>query len=196
MYHDKNYGGIFIIFDRIFGTFQDEIEGEPPVPGLDIPVDSFNPINVHFGNAYDLFKNFISTPGVYEKARLLIKGPRPDPADKGKHLRPTSTEKYEPHTSVLTKLYITVQLAFVVGLCFDYCTLPNLPKIANMGYQFVSLCTLGAIIDGKRRYVFLYEAFRVAVIPYLVTGSGWEFAAYVYTLLSLTLLVYAHKRRS
>ena len=47
-YLDKNYGGLFIIWDRIFGTYQEEIEA--PVYGITTPLKSWNPIwaNVHF----------------------------------------------------------------------------------------------------------------------------------------------------
>jgi len=38
---DKNYGGVFIIWDRIFGTFQEE--KEELIYGLVVNVDSFNP---------------------------------------------------------------------------------------------------------------------------------------------------------
>ena len=47
-YLDKNYGGIFIVWDRWFGTFEPEVE--PVRYGITVPVESFNPvwINVHY----------------------------------------------------------------------------------------------------------------------------------------------------
>ena len=46
---DKNYGGVFIIWDRLFGTFQDELAEEPAVYGLRKPLNSWNPLwaNTH-----------------------------------------------------------------------------------------------------------------------------------------------------
>jgi sterol desaturase/sphingolipid hydroxylase (fatty acid hydroxylase superfamily) len=41
-YLDKNYGGIFIIWDRLFGTFEPEVE--PVVYGITKPLRSFNPL--------------------------------------------------------------------------------------------------------------------------------------------------------
>lgn len=40
---DKNYAGVLIIWDRIFGTFEPERRDEPLVYGLIEQVDSFNP---------------------------------------------------------------------------------------------------------------------------------------------------------
>lgn len=41
-YLDKNYGGILIVWDRLFGTF--EPEGEPVVYGTTVPLRSYNPV--------------------------------------------------------------------------------------------------------------------------------------------------------
>ena len=41
---DKNYAGVLIIWDRMFGTFEAERKDEPIVYGLIDQVDSFNPI--------------------------------------------------------------------------------------------------------------------------------------------------------
>jgi sterol desaturase/sphingolipid hydroxylase (fatty acid hydroxylase superfamily) len=43
-YLDRNYGGILIIFDRLFGTFAEERAGEPCRYGLVRPVNSINPL--------------------------------------------------------------------------------------------------------------------------------------------------------
>ena len=43
IYIDRNYGGIFILWDRIFGTFQEELDDEPVVFGVRKPLASWNP---------------------------------------------------------------------------------------------------------------------------------------------------------
>jgi sterol desaturase/sphingolipid hydroxylase (fatty acid hydroxylase superfamily) len=43
IYIDKNYGGILILWDRIFGTFQEELDAEPVVFGVRKPLASWNP---------------------------------------------------------------------------------------------------------------------------------------------------------
>jgi sterol desaturase/sphingolipid hydroxylase (fatty acid hydroxylase superfamily) len=45
-YLDKNYGGVLIIFDRLFGTFQVELANEPCEFGLVRGVSSLNPIRI------------------------------------------------------------------------------------------------------------------------------------------------------
>ncbi len=52
-YIDKNYAGILIIWDRMFGTFEPEIETVRY--GISKPVNSFNPIKVTFAEWKDMF---------------------------------------------------------------------------------------------------------------------------------------------
>ena len=49
IYIDRNYGGIFIIWDRMFGSFQEELAAEPCIYGIRKPLQSYNPFwaNVH-----------------------------------------------------------------------------------------------------------------------------------------------------
>jgi len=49
IYIDRNYGGILCIWDRMFGSFQDELEDEPCIYGIRKPLKSYNPFwaNVH-----------------------------------------------------------------------------------------------------------------------------------------------------
>jgi hypothetical protein len=42
-YIDKNYGGILILWDRMFGTFEDEREDDPVVFGVRKPLANWNP---------------------------------------------------------------------------------------------------------------------------------------------------------
>ncbi|MEO0462404.1 MAG: sterol desaturase family protein [Pseudomonadota bacterium] len=46
-YLDKNYGGVLIIFDRMFGTFAEEREDDPVIYGLTTRLESNNPITIN-----------------------------------------------------------------------------------------------------------------------------------------------------
>ena len=47
-YIDKNFGGILIIWDRVFGSFIELDEAQAPNYGLTIPVGTYNPLKVLF----------------------------------------------------------------------------------------------------------------------------------------------------
>lgn len=61
IYLDKNMGMFFIIWDRIFGTFQEELPNEKPIYGLTTPLTTYNPIYVIFHEWIAILKD-ISKP--------------------------------------------------------------------------------------------------------------------------------------
>ena len=72
-YIDKNYAGIFIIWDKLFGTFEEE--KEKVIYGTDQPVNSVNPILVFFHGYTRLFKKVFTRKGVRNKLGYLVKPP-------------------------------------------------------------------------------------------------------------------------
>lgn len=72
-YLDKNYGGISILWDRLFGTFQRE--EETPVYGLVEPIDSVNPIKVWFSEIPRLFRDLMKARSVSEFACYIFARP-------------------------------------------------------------------------------------------------------------------------
>ena len=78
-YLDRNYGGILVVWDRLFGTF--EPEGERVRYGLTTNVGSFNPVRVAFHEYVALWADLRATRSWGLRARLLWHGPgwRPQP---------------------------------------------------------------------------------------------------------------------
>ncbi|MBQ4914787.1 sterol desaturase family protein [Maribacter sp. MMG018] len=73
-YLDRNHAGIFIIWDRIFGTFEPEVE--KPVYGLVKDIDTYNPIKIAFLEWYTMFKDFVtSKTSLTNRFNYLIKPP-------------------------------------------------------------------------------------------------------------------------
>lgn len=72
-YIDKNYGSTFIIWDRMFGTFQKE--EEKPTYGLTTPVSSYNPIYLVFHEWVDIGKDLRHARSLREAWDILFKPP-------------------------------------------------------------------------------------------------------------------------
>ena len=73
-YLDRNHAGIFIIWDRLFGTFEPEVE--KPVYGLVKNINTFNPIKVAFLEWIDLISDVsTSKTSILNKVKYLIKPP-------------------------------------------------------------------------------------------------------------------------
>lgn len=72
-YLDRNFGGMFIIWDRLFGTF--EAENDAPVYGLTHPMKSLNPIKAYFHVWEDLFKASKATNSTAAKFKIWFGRP-------------------------------------------------------------------------------------------------------------------------
>ena len=72
-YIDKNYGGMLIIWDRLFGTFAKE--KEPVVFGITDPVNSVNPFVVFLHGLTRLWRQAASTEGWGNRLVMLFKPP-------------------------------------------------------------------------------------------------------------------------
>ncbi|MCL6268616.1 sterol desaturase family protein [Sansalvadorimonas sp. 2012CJ34-2] len=77
-YLDKNFGGILIVWDRLFGTFQKE--EEVPAYGLTTPMTSKNPITVQFSEFPGLFKDLRKAKSLSAVFGYLLRSPgwKPD----------------------------------------------------------------------------------------------------------------------
>ncbi len=73
-YLDRNHAGIFIIWDKLFGTF--EAEKETPVYGLVKNFETYNPIIIAFNEWVELFKDiWLTKTSILNKVKYLFKPP-------------------------------------------------------------------------------------------------------------------------
>ncbi|MXZ61813.1 MAG: sterol desaturase family protein [Acidobacteria bacterium] len=72
-YWDRNYAGVLIIWDRLFGTFEPEIEEVRY--GIDHPIHSNNPVVVFGHGIQRLASKLLATRGLRNKLRVLVKPP-------------------------------------------------------------------------------------------------------------------------
>ena len=73
-YLDRNHAGIFIIWDKLFNTYEPEVE--EPVYGLVANIDTYNPIKVAFLEWYQMFKDaFTTKTSLRNRLNYFIKPP-------------------------------------------------------------------------------------------------------------------------
>ena len=132
IYLDRNYGGVFILWDRLFGTFQEELDEEPCIYGIRGPLHSFNPVKANLHIYIDMIKDCWYTARWQDK--LKIWGGRTGwrPADVAMRFPREKNdlntfEKYDPPTSRGVFWYVLFQLVVVVvalngiaGSAFSY----------------------------------------------------------------------------
>jgi sterol desaturase/sphingolipid hydroxylase (fatty acid hydroxylase superfamily) len=72
-YLDRNHGSILILWDKLFGTFEEE--DEPVVYGLTRNIDSFNPVTIAGHEWLDLAEDVASAQNWHDRWSFLLRGP-------------------------------------------------------------------------------------------------------------------------
>ena len=163
-YLDRNYGGILIVWDRLFGTFAEEREA--PVYGTVKPLGSFNPLWAQVAYWVELWRKGGSLPDRRDRLRLWFARPgwppepAPEPALDGR-------AKYDRALPRGTKLYVAAHFVPVVVVTFLMLLHANDGDRSLLwaGLVFVlgTLLALGGLLDG-RRWGRPVEAARVAAL--------------------------------
>jgi sterol desaturase/sphingolipid hydroxylase (fatty acid hydroxylase superfamily) len=89
-YHDKNYGGILIIWDRLFGTFEPEVE--PPVYGITKNLTTFNPVRIAFHEFAAIAQDVRRASTMRVRLSHIFRGPGWKPAEEEAHAVPGARE--------------------------------------------------------------------------------------------------------
>lgn len=121
IYLDKNYGGVFIIWDRLFGTFQEELNDEKPIYGVRKPLSSWNPIWANLQVYTQLFKDCWRAKRWQDKCLIWFKptGWRPHDVEQAFPIQQTDLSKftkYDPVLSMRTKVLVVAMFGVLIGL--------------------------------------------------------------------------------
>lgn len=173
IYAGKNYGFVFIVWDKLFGTFQPELDRVPPTFGTARPPHSFHPIAVAFHELRLLARDAAATRRWRDKLRLWFMPAGWRPAD----LPPTPAghARYEPPSP--PGLYVVggLQLALLlVAILHLGLTVRAHGAGANLAYlAFLVLATVvsGEYFDRTRRYL-AWELARAAAIAAMLAATG------------------------
>ncbi len=87
-YLDKNYGGVLIIWDRLFGSFVEE--NETPRYGITKPLESYNPLWINTHAWAEMFAEMRRRPTVFGKLRCMFGSPDMDPEPPTAKLHPAA----------------------------------------------------------------------------------------------------------
>jgi alkylglycerol monooxygenase len=185
-YIDKNYGQIFIFWDKWFGTFQEELPDVPPVYGITRPVRTWNPIKINFQHVWLLMKDAWRTHNWKDKFLLWFKPTGYRPADVAAKYPVYKIEdvyhfeKYNTKTSPALNTWAWVQnimiLLFVSYLFGSIAVINALDKNYIFwygGFIFLSVYALTELMD-RNQYAIVWEALRSGLgLYFLYAQDDW-----------------------
>ncbi len=165
-YLDKNFGDMFIIWDKLFGTFAEE--KEQPVFGLTKQLDSYSFLWQHFHFLVEIWYSAQQQKGIVAKLRVIFGSPADfDPAVRRVVERRFLSKNKVRVRSQKFRRYVLVQFTLTVVTLFFLLLFEHQEEIFLQVMValviFVTLINCGAILE-QRRWVFYLEFARGALI--------------------------------
>jgi len=163
-YVDKNLSQIFIIWDRLFGTFQEELPDVKPVYGVTRQVNTWNPLRINYQHFWMLLQDAWRTESVFDKIRIwfMPTGWRPKDVEESypvnKIKDPYDFKKYSTEASLYMKIFCIIQLIFML---FSISFLISNKKYFSVNdlyffglFIFISIYTYTELMDRNRIAIF------------------------------------------
>ena len=171
-YIDKNLAAIFCIWDRAFGTFQEELDDVPCVYGTLKPVNTWNPILINFQHLWYLIQDAWHTNNVADKFKIwfMPTGWRPQDII-SKYPRNIvedvyNQEKYKLKYNLLHKIFVgfhflTLNVVLFIFLS-SFSNLTLFDKSAYLILIFSTIFSFSSIMDGFK-WSISFEFVRILI---------------------------------
>ncbi len=199
-YLDKNHGQIFIIWDKLFGTFQAELAHVPPIYGITRPASTWNPIKINFQHLWFLMKDAFYAQNWQDKLRIWFMPTGWRPADVAARFpdkkieNPYDFERYAPQSSSLLLIWTWIQFLFTFLLLFylfgNVATI-GMPKIFIYGgFVYLTVFAYTELMD-RNPYAILWEIIKNGLGFALIFSFGdWFGSSKIYPWTTASLMIY------
>ncbi|MCY1393971.1 Fatty acid hydroxylase superfamily protein [compost metagenome] len=180
LYIDRNYGGVFIVWDRLFGTFQEEDDAEPVIFGVTTPLASWNPLWANLQFYAQLWADARRTTCWRDKLRIwfMPTGWRPDDVAQQyptpKHDL-SQFRKFEVPLDGRQQLYAVMQFGAYVAmgsyLMGQEAQLPVVALWLGWAWMAFGLFVLGTALE-NRAWALKLEVVRLVLNAPLMVLAG------------------------
>ena len=176
-YLDKNYSAIFIIWDKLFGTFQPELVEVKPVYGILRPANTWNPIIINYKHLWQLIQDAFHAEKLWDKIRLwfMPTGWRPEDVAEKFPVKtienPFEQQKYKTKNSRILLGWAYLQMTFSLILMFLMFYMASEHGLFITGlialFLMVNIFSYTSLMDGKK-YSLLADGLKIAILGYII----------------------------
>jgi sterol desaturase/sphingolipid hydroxylase (fatty acid hydroxylase superfamily) len=213
-YVDRNYGGLFILWDRMFGTFQEERADEPCIYGIRGPLHSWNPLRALTHIYVDMALDSWRARDWRDKLKVWVARTGWRPADVAARFPRSKTDlaqfrKYDPEVTRAVSVYAFCQLVAAVALLnyMQFAELDYAIGVVLVVLMVLTMVTTAWWLEGRDPgRVMRWELFRLgllcALLPAIwLAGFPTAFgvtltACTALNLLALPLLLRSSRRQA
>jgi sterol desaturase/sphingolipid hydroxylase (fatty acid hydroxylase superfamily) len=167
-YVDRNYGGILIVWDRLFGSYQEERPDEPCVYGTRKPLGTWNPITANLAIYADLWRDSLHTARWSDKLRVWVRPPGWRPVDvAARYPQPAfdiaRVHRYDPPTRRRSRLAAAALFVALLGATLAFLwqahRLEPSEQFAGAAAIIAGLWLVGRLGEGRRGAGYPSEGF-------------------------------------
>ncbi|MFT4519270.1 MAG: alkylglycerol monooxygenase [Halioglobus sp.] len=179
VYMDRNYGGLFILWDRLFGTFQEELPEEPVVFGIRGPLKSWNPVRALTHVYMDMAQDSLRTSAWRDKLKVWVSRTGWRPADVAARYPREKTdlskfERYDPRVPKLVSIYAFFQLLAVIVLLntMQFTEVSYWVGVALWAVLLSTTVTTAGWLEGRGAAMFKWELLRLVVFATVLAWAS------------------------
>lgn len=197
-YVDKNLSAIFCVWDRIFGTFQEELDDVPCVYGTLKPVQTWNPILINFQHNWGLAKDAWYTKNWFDKIKLwfMPTGWRPEDVSKRfpiEKIDVNNQKKYALNYSFKHKIIALFQfISLNVFIFLFLSSFGDLDVFSRVSYGILIATTIfgfTSLMDGHK-WAVIFEITRSVIGLCILLHPSQSLVWSIDTLFALGVTVY------
>lgn len=192
-YLDKNFGDVFVFWDKLFRTFMQE--EEKPFYGITHPLNRSSFLWQHFHYYFEIFEAVKRETSFKNKLKIVFG----NPGVMDQNIR-TEVEKLffnqDRKTAISNniKKYVNSQLLFslffLVFATINFEGFSNFDKWIYSGILIITLINIGALLEQKK-WIYYLEIFRFLFVTLLFQEfvQGWM----IFVLLNVFLVLFLNK---
>ena len=202
-YIDRNYGQIFIFWDKLFGTYQEEKPDVPAVYGITRPAQTWNPIKINFQHVWLLMKDAWRTRRWADKWRIWFMPTGWRPADMHEKYPVYKIndvyhfEKYDPKISKSLNAWSWIQMIMtllLVSYLFGNIAAINAINPSYIYFYglfiFLGIYAFTELMD-RNVFAIFWEAVRVLLgISFIYQQGDWFGASRLFNGMTFALIIY------
>jgi alkylglycerol monooxygenase len=175
-YLDKNYGDMFVFWDKLFGTFQPE--EEQPKYGLTHPLKSYSFLWQHFHYYFEIHECYKRAIGFKAKWNAIFGSP----AYMDQDIRPELEKRFlQDRNLKRNELKFKGYLAFQIGMSavmlmwftYFYAMLDVEDKLFSVSLILITLINCGALLEQRKWIYYLEYARLLLLFTYLLYVEGY-----------------------
>ena len=172
VYIDRNYGGVFILWDRLFGSYQEELENDPPIFGIRGAVQSWNPLWANVQVYSQLLQDAIHTKNGRHKVSIWFRrtGWRPPDVELKYPLQKTDLDDFQKFDTTLPhylKIYCLLQYAVTAAVALAFALgaqgLSLQQQLMVVLFVLISSFSVGSVMEHKH-YAGVLEWMRLGIL--------------------------------